>query len=32
MDGLNVVWQTRKLPTEVKEMELSIVYSINARV
>ena len=25
MDGLNVVWQTRRLFAEVKEMELSIV-------
>ena len=26
MDGLNIVWQTRKLPTEVKELEISLVY------
>ena len=26
MDGLNVVWQTRKLPTEAPEIVLSIVY------
>ena len=26
MDGLNVVWQTRKLSAEAKEMELSFVY------
>ena len=26
MDGLNVVWQTRRLFAEVKEMELSIVF------
>ena len=26
MDGLNVVWQTRKLPNETKEMEISIIY------
>ena len=26
MDTLNVVWQTRELPAEAKEMELSIVY------
>ena len=26
MDGFNVVWQTRKLSTEAKEIELSIIY------
>jgi len=26
MDGLNVVWQTRKLYSEAKEMELSLIY------
>lgn len=26
MNGLNIVWQTRKLPTEVKELEISLVY------
>ena len=26
MDGLNIVWQTRKLPNETKEMEFSIIY------
>ena len=26
MDGLNVVWQTRKLSSEAKEMELSLIY------
>ena len=29
MDGLNVVWQTRKLSEEAKEMELSIIYKYN---
>ena len=27
MDGLNVVWQIRILPAEVKEMNISIIYS-----
>ena len=27
MDGFNVVWQTRKLASEVKEIEISIIYS-----
>ena len=26
MDGLNVVWQTRKFSSEAKEMELSLIY------
>ena len=26
MDGLNVVWQTRKLYSEAKEMEVSLIY------
>ena len=26
MDGMNVVWQTKKLSTEAEEMELSLVY------
>ena len=29
MDGLNVVWQTRKLSAEAKEMELSFVYVLS---
>ena len=28
MEGLNAVWQTRKLPTEAPEIVLSIVYVV----